>query len=132
MKLVDVYRVPNAALYLYALLLEREAKVNISHRVRPTASEHLAFMQLRPYAGWYFAQVGHDYVGSVYLTKEDEIGVFIFREHQGKGHGERAVKLLMKRHGPRRYLANVAPKNGPSHGLFRKLGARLIQHTYEL
>lgn len=132
MRLVDAYRNSQAPLYLYALLVERPAAANINHRQLPTAAQHLAFYKRRPYLAWYLVMKGKTALGSVYLTHDNEIGVFIFREHQGKGYGSRAVRMLKRRYGRRRYLANIAPGNRASISLFSKLGARHVQNTYEL
>lgn len=130
-RLVSVYEADNAPLYLYALLVERPVEANISHRKMPTAAEHLAFFASRPYLVWHLVQEGKTVLGSVYLTKQREIGVFIFREHQNQGWAKKAIAELRKLH-PGRCLANVAPGNEVSKRLFEGLGARHIQNTYEL
>lgn len=133
LSLVSVYRVPKAApRLLYKLLEEREPRVNISHRAMPTWKQHLAFVARRPYVAWYLIKSGRDYVGAIYLTARNEIGVFILAQSRGLGLGPRAVRLLIGRHGRRRYLANINPRNGQSARTFRKMGFRLIQQTYEL
>ena len=43
-----------------------------------------------------------------------------------------ALRELMARHPRERFLANLNPGNAASAALFRKLGFRLIQHTYEV
>jgi hypothetical protein len=52
-----------------------------------------------------------DVVGACYLSKQDEIGVAVFKEYQGKNYGPWAIEALMLKHGKRRYLANVSPRN---------------------
>ena len=131
-KLEDVYRVGQAPLYLYALLVQREASQNISHQVLPTAAQHLAYFSSRPYAAWYLVKDGDVVVGATYLTKRDEIGIFIFREHRRRGYGREAVQRLMRLHPKEHYLANINPQNTGSQSMFKALGARLIQHTYQL
>lgn len=131
MRLVSVYEAENAPLYLYALLVERPVEANISHRKLPTAAEHLAFVKSHPYGAWYLVLEGGSVLGSVYLTKQREIGVFIFREYQHQGWAKKAIAELRKIH-PGRCLANVAPGNEVSKRLFEGLGARHIQNTYEL
>lgn len=130
MKLVSVYRSPDAPLYLYALMTEREAHVNISHRAMPTAEQHLAFVRSRPYRAWYLCHVKHRVVGAIYLSKQGEIGIFIFKAHRGHGYGKQAVKALMDKH-PGNFLANINPANEASIKFFEKLGFRPMQVTYE-
>jgi RimJ/RimL family protein N-acetyltransferase len=131
MKLVDVNAEPLAKSILYELLAQREPDQSISHGVMPSFEEHCAFCDSRPHEAWYLIQVDPHYVGSVYLTKKREIGIFIFEGHKGNGFGEAAVRMLMEKH-PGECLANVNPANEASSGLFQKLGGRLIQHTYRL
>lgn len=129
-KLVDVYAHPGSLEILYELLKERPAEANISHRALPTFEQHRQFVTRRPYEGWYLIEA-EAIVGSVYLTKAREVGIFIFQAHQRKGHAEAAISMLREKH-PGPLLANVAPGNEKSHAFFLKLGGRVIQHTYEL
>lgn len=131
LKLCSVYEVENAPLYLYALLCERPAQANISHRGLPTASEHLAFVQSKPYEVWYLVLQGKEVVGSVYITRQREVGIFIFQKHQRHGYAKRAIELLRKKH-PGKLYANVAPGNDASAALFHRLGFRHVQNTYAL
>lgn len=115
---------------LYSLLEERKPWQNISHRKMPTWGEHNQFVCSKPYEAWYMVMVDADVIGTVYLTKAREIGIQLFIEHQRKGYGRKAVKLLMDRH-PGRFLANINPLNSRSQQLFKNLGFSLIQYTYE-
>jgi RimJ/RimL family protein N-acetyltransferase len=127
---------------LYELLAERTPAQSISHKELPTWEDHVAFVQrmgqrgAHPdeecYEAWYLVELGSFIIGSVYLTDRSEIGVSIFYEKQRDGYGLEAVKLLMEKHGHRRYLANVAPTNEPSRKMFEKLGFKLVQHTFAL
>lgn len=132
MNLVNVYRVKESPRILYDLLAERPALANISHRKMPTLRQHRAFIRSRPYRCWYLIRHDGAYVGSIYLSRSDEIGVFIFARHRGRSLGPRAIELLMRKHRRPRYLANIAPGNEGSIRMFGRLGFRLIQHTYEL
>jgi RimJ/RimL family protein N-acetyltransferase len=131
--LVSVYRLPRLApQLLYQLLQERKPSVNISHRVMPTWQQHRKFIARRPYSAWYLVKSGAEYVGAVYLTAANEIGVSILARSRGLGLGARAVRTLMRKHGRRRYLANINPRNTRSIRMFRRMGFKIIQETYEL
>lgn len=142
MRLVAVTAEPNAPHVLYALLTERRPDESISHRALPTWDEHAAFVASAPYACWYLMQVDNalpppfgDYVGAIYLTRRDEIGVCVYRAHRGCGYGPAAVRLLVMLHPRPRYIANINPANGTSIRLFRRVGMRHVAHiqnTYEL
>lgn len=131
MRLIPIQEVADAACYLYALLLEREPHHNISHKAMPTVEQHLAFVRSNPYAGWYLVHEGRAIVGAIYLTHADEIGVFIFKRYQGRGHGKCAVKMLIDGRKGYRLLANIAPGNEASRSMFEKLGFTLIQNTFK-
>lgn len=119
-------------LFLYELLKERDPRVNISHKKMPSFAQHVKFVLSKPYAKWYVIVKDKKDVGSVYLTKNNEIGIFIKKNIQGKGIGFKALKLLMENNPRSRYLANVNPKNKRSATFFKNNGFSLIQHTYEL
>lgn len=131
MKLVDVYNSPDALSVLYQLLEERTPEFNISHREMPTLQAHRAFVDSRPYSAWYLVQVDEKQIGAIYLTKMNEIGIFVLQAYQGNGYGKRAISLLMERHPCERYLANINPANERSIEFFRGLGFHHIQNTYE-
>ena len=117
--------------FLYVLLKEREPSQNISHGVMPSFIEHVKFVESNPYKVWYAILLDAFPIGSIYLTKKNEVGIFIKKEMQGMGWGRRALKMLISKHGKLRYLANINPKNKRSIKFFEKHGFKLIQYTYE-
>lgn len=130
--LIDIYsRWDLFALPLYQLLAERRPEQSISHRKMPTMDAHISFIAAKPYEHWYEILADGKTVGAIYLSKQREIGVSIFRAHQRKGYGRAAVLELMRLH-PGRFLANVNPENAASRRLWESLGGKLLQVTYEL
>lgn len=130
MILVDVYSEPKAIEVLYRLLKERPPGANISHRGDVSLESHEKFVSSRPYSVWYLVKEDADFVGSVYLTKLDEIGVFVFKARQRRGVATEAIKKLLFFHHRTKYLANINPENVRSIRLFEKLGFCHIQNTY--
>jgi RimJ/RimL family protein N-acetyltransferase len=130
MNLISVHERPDRAELLYALLKERDSTVNISHRGMPCWGDHIRFIESKPYEAWYFVMDGNDVAGACYLSKQNEIGIFIFEKHRGAKLGRQAVQKLMQLHGKRRYLANMNPRNDRSRLLFTGLGFKPVQHTY--
>ena len=120
------------SIFLYELLKERDSRTNISHKKMPSIKQHEKFIQSKPYSKWYIIQNSNKDVGSIYLSKNDEIGIFLIKKNQSEGIGFNALKLLMEKNPKIRYLANVNPKNKKSIEFFKKNGFKLIQHTYEL
>ena len=118
--------------FLYQHLKERNPSANISHKKMPTYAEHVRFVMSRPYSKWYIIIHRNKKIGTIYLTKQNEIGIFIKNKVQGKLIGQRVLKLLMEKNPRKRYLANVSPKNKKSIAFFKKNGFKLIQYTFEL
>jgi RimJ/RimL family protein N-acetyltransferase len=138
-RLVDVYteiaETRVATKFLYELLKEREPHQNISHREMPSYEEHVRFVDSQPYREWFVIFNEHEPngmlpIGAIYLSKQNEIGIFIAKEYQGKGHGKTAICLLMNRHPGERFLANINPLNERSIDVFLDLGFELKQLTY--
>lgn len=118
--------------FLYNQLKERDPKINISHKKMPSYSEHTKFVLSKPYSKWYIIYYKNRKVGNVYLSKMNEIGIFILKTIKVKGLGSLVLEQVLKKNPKTRYLANVNPKNVKSAEFFKKNGFKLIQHTYEL
>ena len=119
-------------LFLYELLKERNSNVNISHKKMPTYDEHVKFVMSKPYSTWYIIQKDSRSIGSIYLSKQNEIGIFLIKNIPGKKIGQIALEMLMKKHPKHRYLTNINPKNKKSIDFFIQNNFKLIQYTYEL
>lgn len=107
---------PEAIDVLYELLKEREPNINISHKSLPSLEQHKAFIKDEPYLEWFLIKAEieekkHEYVGSIYITRNNEIGLFVFKRHQGKGYGSAALNTIKVRYPKMRLLANIAPGN---------------------
>ena len=118
--------------FLYNLLDERKPVTYISHKKMPTYEEHVNFVKSSPYSKWYIIVVDGERAGSIYLTKQNEIGIFLNEGLQEKGIGSNALNVLIGKNPDLRYLANINPENKKSIKFFKKLGFTLIQYTYEL
>jgi RimJ/RimL family protein N-acetyltransferase len=118
--------------FLYDLLKQRDPRSNISHKKMPTYQDHVKFVLSKPYSKWYVIYYKNKKSGSVYLSKQNEIGIFLKKGMAGKGIATEAVKQLMKNNPRKRYLANVNPHNIKSIKFFKKFGFNLIQYTFEL
>jgi hypothetical protein len=118
--------------FLYNLLKERDSKTNISHKKMPTYNEHVDFVSSNPYTCWYIIEYNGKKSGSIYLSKTNEIGIFLKKSLQGKNIGRTSLELLIKKNLKSKYLANVSPKNKKSIKFFKKNNFKLIQYTFEL
>ena len=118
--------------FLYQILKEREMDTNISHKKMPTYNEHIDFVQSKPYSKWYIIYFGRRKVGSVYISKQNEIGIFIKKKFLKNGIGTKVLKIILEKNPKKRFLANINPKNKKSIKFFKKNGFKLLQKTYEL
>jgi GNAT superfamily N-acetyltransferase len=142
MQLKDIYETgdpmpsQSALKILYTILSERDESTNISHRRMPDWQDHVAFVCSRPYKYWWLVLGGtesQNIVGAAYLSRQNEIGVFILKEYQGLGLGPDAVKLIIKVAPPGSpLLANINPRNARSIKMFENLGFKHVQNTYRL
>ena len=118
--------------FLYKLLKERGPVASISHKKMPTYSQHVKFVMSKPYSVWYIVYHKKEKVGSFYISKQNEIGLFIKTEFQKMGLSKKIMQLIIKKHPKKRFLANVNPKNKNSIKFLKNNGFNLIQQTYEL
>jgi len=119
--------------FLYNLLLEREEKTNIEHSTPPSFAEHSKFIKSKPYSKWYIiVDENQNRMGTIYLTKKNEVGIFIKKEYLKKGIGSIALQTLIQKNPKSRYIANINPKNQKSKSFFKKHGFEPFQISYEL
>ena len=117
--------------FLFDLLKERDPRANISHKKMPTYSQHTKFIKSKPYSKWYIILKSKQKIGSIYLSKNDEIGIFLSKKFQGKNVGNFVLNELMGKNPRKRFLANVNPKNKKSISFFKNNNFKLIQYTFE-
>lgn len=98
----------------------------------PTFKKHLKFVISKPYDKWYIIMENGEKVGSIYLSKNNEIGIFLKKGKRKHGIGKKALELIIEKNSKKRYLANINPKNHRSIKFFIKNNFKLIQYTYEL
>lgn len=134
LKLISVDRnIEDAAKVLWELLAERNETINIDCNKMPTWQEHWAYVHVavvNHYKQWYLIEVDRKPVGSIYLTNKNNIGIFIFKAHQGKGYGPAAITMLMAQHPGIEFGARINPKNVRSIKMFERLGFGHAQSMY--
>ena len=118
--------------FLYELLKERKPSTNISHRKMPTFNQHLNFVLSKPYSKWYIIFNQNKKIGSIYISKQDEIGLHIKNLKWQKQIAVITIKLLKQKNPRDRYLVNINPKNKKMLNFYENNGFKLIQHTFEL
>ena len=119
-------------LFLYELLSERKSYVNISHKKNPTYANHVKFVMSKPYSKWYIIYYGKQKIGSIYLTKQDEIGIHFKEQNMNNKIRSKVLNMIIKKNPRNRYLININPRNTSLRNFLKNEGFELIQHTYEI
>lgn len=146
LELVDVYEggedtFERNVKFLYRMLAQRDETINISHKRMPLFKNHCKFIKTRPYKYWYLIIVDDVMAGSIYISKQNEIGLFIHAALKGQGIGKTALQKLLSVHIERPLYANINPANTNSINFFTRYGfsyynnlinnrGNVIQNTY--
>jgi hypothetical protein len=117
--------------FLYNLLKNRNPKSNISHKFLPSYSQHLDFIKSKPYSKWYIIYYGSQKCGSVYLSRQNEIGMHLEKKYASSIIQNDSLQIIMNKNPRNRYLVNINPKNKESIKFFKSKNFKLIQYTYE-
>jgi len=118
--------------FLFDLLEQREPRANISHKKMPTYKQHKKFVTSKPYSKWYVIILEKQKIGSIYLSKQNEIGIFLQKTWNNDDIRLKSVKILMKKNPRKRYLANVSPNNKKLISFWLKNNFSLVSYSYEL
>lgn len=127
MILISVYgtQEPERTMYerlLYKLLAERKPNQCISHKEMPTYANHVKFIRSKPYKEHFIIYDSKWPVGSAYISKNNEIGLFIFEEFHNKGYGTKTLNDIIKKYKKENLYANINPQNYKSIAFFKKHG----------
>jgi len=98
----------------------------------PTWEEHVRFVKSKPYSKWYIIYNKDEKIGSIYLSKQSEIGIHLLKKYEKESIHLESIKKLMLLNSKIKFRANISPKNKNYIMLFEKLGFKMVQHTYEL
>ena len=122
---------------LYKLLGMRT--YSISHREMPSFKTHENFVKNHPYRKWWLVKSDDENIGSVYLSKDNAIGMNLVTEdsdmfckivHKVKKENEPLPAIPSVR--PNFFFINVAPKNNALHIALADLGAKHTQDTFRI
>ena len=122
----------NDALFLYDLLKTKDPIANISHKKMPSYDEHVNFILSNPYAIWYIIEYEGKKIGSIYLSKHDEIGISLVDNSLYNKIGKSIIKLLIKNNPRKHYLAKVSPRNKKLQNFFVNNDFTGLEYTYEI
>ena len=115
--------------FLFNHLKERDPREKISHKKMPTYDEHVKFVLSKPYSKWYIIFERNKKIGSVYLTKADELGLHLKKEYFRESLLKEILESLMKSEPNKRFVFNVSPRNKKFMKFLQKNGYMISQQT---
>ena len=72
---------------------------SISHTVLPSYADHVDFVTNHPYRAWYLIEVREEYIGSIYLTYQNTIGINLL-ENNVQEHISSILDFVKRSHSP--------------------------------
>jgi hypothetical protein len=136
-KLIRVKKIDAHIRALYELLKNR--KFNISNQILPDFNEHKSFVLNNPYRAWYLVEVNNLFVGTVYLLKDNCVGIYV--EGNDQFIIKKIVSWILENKKPlpaiksvraENFHVNLAFNNKVLSSIFQDMGADPIQVTYLL
>ena len=97
--------------FLYKLLKNRPPKENISHKKLPSFNQHIKFIKSNPYQKWYIIEKNRKKIGTIYFSKQNEIGIHFLPRTQNELISQAAIQELIRKNPGKKYFTNVNPKN---------------------
>ena len=134
-KFIRVRKIDSHFNVLYNILKSR--KHNISHHKIPTFYEHKLFVINNPYRAWFLIKVGENYIGTLYILKDNCIGIYVVNDDeliiknsiswiQKQFKPLQAIKSVRAPH----FHINLSPKNINLISILESMGATQIQITF--
>jgi hypothetical protein len=123
---------------LYNLLKSRIHK--ISHNNIPTLEEHINFIRNHPYRIWYLVKSQDEYIGTVYLTDHNTIGInirddfiqnclpYLIKKIESEFEPLPGIKSVRAA----KFTVNVAPSNKHLIEALERYGCKLSQISFFL
>ena len=91
-----------------------------------------------PYRVWFLIIKDQEYIGTLYLTKMNEIGIFLSKKLELT---KSLISFIISKYKPLKkksslrsenFIINISPKDAKLNKMFINMGAKLIQKTYSL
>ncbi len=81
-KIVQITNSVDHKKVLYDLFIQRPSQTKISAKDTLTFEEHKKFVERHPYRYWFLIKIKASYVGTVYVTYDNHIGISLREEFQ--------------------------------------------------
>jgi len=117
--------------FLYKLLKERNPKENISHKQMPSYQQHVKFIKSKPYQKWYVIEKNRKKIGTIYFSKQNEIGIHFLPKLSNESIKQKAIQELIRQNPAKKIFTNINPNNTDQINFLKKNGFSLVQYTFE-
>ena len=97
-------------------------------------SNHVKFIKSTPYSKWLLIEYRNKIIGSVYLSKNKEIAIWIkknIKDYKMEIH-KKILDEVIKKFTRKKYFVNLNPRNKKMINFYKKSGFKLIYFTFEL
>lgn len=120
---------------LFDILKKRDK--NISHQSVPEFDDHVEFVKKNPYRKWFFIISSKGFIGTIYVTYENTIGINVINEESFAM--KCALEYIFKTIKPlpaipsvrnKLFSVNLSPNNITLKKVLVEIDAELIQETY--
>jgi hypothetical protein len=137
LKFIRVKKIKPHIEELYELLKKRV--FTISHKRLPSYDEHKKFVLSHPYRSWYLIKSDESFLGSIYLLKDNTVGLFLVDDNFEDI--EESIKWLLLNHKPLKpiksvraasFHINISPTHEILNSILKKIGAEPLQISYDL
>ena len=124
---------------LYDLFCKRCEDFNISSNRQIDFTEHGLFVENHPYRVWFLIKFQNKYIGSVYLTTDNSVGVFL--EKNQSFRLPELINIILSKFKPlpaipsirqAYFVINISPENDKYEKILRELCFPMIQKTFRL
>jgi len=122
---------------LFKLLQERDFA--ISHGEDVSFEQHCKFVDNHPYRAWFLIEFSNEIIGSIYISKDNSIGIDLSKNYLI--HIDGVLNLLLSKYKPlkginsvrnKNFFINVSDKNNYLKQTLKRLGYSPIQTSYQL
>ena len=118
--------------FLYQLLKQRNISHNISHVKIPSLKQHIKFIDSKPYKRWYIIINNKQKIGSIYISKNSEVGIHLKNNQKKNKLLILVLKQFVKFHNEEFFYFNVSTNNKSLNNFFKKNNFSLLQLTYKI
>jgi hypothetical protein len=124
---------------LFDIFQQKKTEERISSSIDLHFEAHCSFVDKHPYRYWFLVKVSKNYIGTLYITNENSIGVQLLECYQI--YFETLINQVLEKYKPLTaipsvrpsdFIINISPSNTQLESKLHKMGADCVQKTFKL